>query len=121
MCVYSCLFHGSSLDFSATLITVKFGARNMHIGALVMSRFFKVLWLQLAMLIVAEWLLDRNSNSVEDIRRLLEDSIHFFQGAIASFGEEKVHKRENERISVFVSWTFVGIGVKMTYMTAKII
>lgn len=93
----------------------------MHIRVLVMSCFFEVLWLQLAMLIVAEWLLDRNSNSVEDIRRLLENGIHFFQGAIASFGEEKVHKGEDKRISVFVSSTFVSVGIKMTYITAKII
>lgn len=101
----------STLNFSSTLITVKLGARNMHIRAFAMDCFFEVFRFQLAMLVIAVRLLDGYSDSVEHIRGFLEDSIHFFQGAVASFGEEEVDKGEDESVSMFVSCAFIGIGI----------
>ena len=75
----------------------------MHRGALTADGLLQVFWLQISVLVVAVRLVNRNGNSIEDICRLLEDSIHLLQRAIASFGEEEVDTWEHESVAIVVS------------------
>jgi hypothetical protein len=75
----------------------------MHIRTTMTRGIFQVLRFELTMLVVAIGFLDRDGDGIEDVCRLLENSVHLLQGAIAGFREEKVHEGEYERVSVAVS------------------
>lgn len=86
----------------STLITLHLRTSIVH-SAITADCLLEVLRLELTVLIVAEGLLDRNSDNVENIRRLLEDVVHLLQRTAASLGEEEVYKGEDERIAMIVS------------------
>ena len=71
--------------------------------ALATDGLFEVLWLELAVLVVAVGLLDRVRDGIENIRGLLEDVVHLFKGTVTSLGEEEVHRGEDESVAVISS------------------
>lgn len=61
----------------------------------------EVLGLEVAVLVVVVGLLEGDFRGVEDACALLEDVVHFLEGAVAGFGEEEIHDREDEGVA---SW-----------------
>lgn len=58
----------------------------------------KELVLELTVLVVTVWLLERDGNDVEDVGALLEDVVHLFEGSVSGLGEEEVGHWENEGV-----------------------
>lgn len=83
----------------STVIAVQLRARDMHRSTLAADHLLEVLWLEQTMLIVAVGFFDRNGNRIEDVRGLLENIVHLFQGATACLGEEEVYNREDECVT----------------------
>lgn len=83
-----------------TVIAVQLRTCDMHRSTLAADNLLEVLWLEQTMLIVAVGLLDRNGNGIEDVRGLLEDIVHLFQGTTACLGEEEVYNREDKCVTV---------------------
>ena len=102
------------------LIAVKLRTGDVHISARMAGSLLQVLRFELAMLIIAIRLLNGDSNDIEDIRRLLEDSVHLFKGPVAGLREEEVHTGEHECVSAIVSsksWLNGLMGRIGSYLT----
>lgn len=54
--------------------------------------------LELTVLVVPVWLLERDGNDVEDVGALLEDVVHLLEGSISGLGEEEVGHWEDEGV-----------------------
>jgi hypothetical protein len=72
-------------------------------SALAADILLEVLGLELTVLVVAIGLLDRDTDGVEDVGGLLEDHVHFLEGAAAGFGEEEVDDWEDGGVAGVVS------------------
>ena len=83
----------------STVITVQLGTRDMYRSTLAADDLLEVLWLEQTVLIVAVGFFDGNGNRIEDVRGLLENIVHLFQGATACLGEEEVYNREDECVT----------------------
>lgn len=93
----------STLDLSSLSTVALRAGRDVLDMALAAESLFKVLGLELTMLVVAVGLLDRVRDGVEDVRGLLEDVVHFFERTVTSLGEEEVHRGEDESVAVISS------------------
>ena len=72
---------------------------DLYRDARASERLLEVLGLEVAVLVVAEGLLEGNGRGVEDACALLEDVVHFLERAVAGFGEEEVHDGEDEGVA----------------------
>mgnify|MGYP007115606517 CR=1 FL=1 len=113
------LAHRSTLGLA--FITLQFLVRAVCRAAPAAKALLHVLRLELAMLIIAVRLFDRDRRGIPNACRLLEDGVHFFQGAVARFRVEEVHTRNHEEVAANASLTVVlwGSGDGKSYMTAK--
>ena len=93
----------SSLNLSTALIAVKLRTSDVHISTLMVGSLLQILGFEFAMLIIAIRFLDRESNRIKDVRRLLEDSVHLFERPVAGLREEEVYTGEHECVSAIVS------------------
>lgn len=60
----------------------------------------EVLGLEFTLFVVAERLVERDLDTVEHVGALLEDVVHFLEGAETSFGEEEVDAWEHECVAI---------------------
>ena len=69
----------------------------------VVQNLLDILLLELTVLVVAVRLIEGIRNNVENVRTLLENIVHLFQGAKTSLGKEEVHAGKNKRVAGEVS------------------
>lgn len=61
--------------------------------------FLNILRLEVSVLVESVGFLERNGHGIEDIGRLLEDVIHFFEGPKTGLGEEEVNTGEHKSVA----------------------